>query len=222
MNLWNQTPAGENSHVHIERFLKDYPVGHLYVVSGYASVHGLAWLQRHAKRRPVTLVIGDVDRSRFESASDNDRVDAAKFLHRDNVTVLNWSPTGRNTLGEAMMHAKGWVVTRGKTRKPVAGLIGSANLTKTGLNYNWEMMGRVYRKDLPRIASQLEGLLSGANGNKAPWDVKQKLLGFIQIGYKPTPKRQQQQQTKQRGCITSAVAVLAAMIAVAFMVVWLF
>ena len=37
---------GDNTQRHITRFLRDYPDGHLYVAVGYASVWGLAWLQK--------------------------------------------------------------------------------------------------------------------------------------------------------------------------------
>ena len=43
----------------IETFLRNAPPGRLYVVVGYADVTGLAWLERHAAERPVTLLIGD-------------------------------------------------------------------------------------------------------------------------------------------------------------------
>ena len=53
----------------INRFLNDYPDGELFVAVGYASVAGLAWLGKRTTGRPVTLIIGNAQASRFQKAS---------------------------------------------------------------------------------------------------------------------------------------------------------
>ena len=172
--------SGKEAQAHIGRFLKNNPLGHLYVLTGYASIFGLAWLQKRARGRSVTLVVGDDGPSFFDRGSDADRQRAAALLNRRRVTVMGWGkPSGK---GESMMHAKCWVVMTSKG-KPKAALVGSANLTHNGLCSNWEMMSNVSRKDLRRIGAQVRGLMSGSDGQK-PRDIKRKLLGYISPGSK--------------------------------------
>lgn len=172
--------VGGSSEGHIRRFLKDHPDGHLFVVAGYASVWGLAWLQENARTRRVTLIIGDTRDSRFQNATDSDRREALVFLRRRDVRVLNWYRTARSSLGASMVHAKSWIVADPKKTSALAAMIGSANLTKEGLQNNWEMMARVAEDELPRLWSQLDGFLTGRSGNKVPWDAAERLVGIIE------------------------------------------
>ncbi len=183
---------GDKTHIHIKKFLRDYPDGYLYVVVGYASVWGLAWLQENTARRPVTLVIGDTKPFRFEKATDSDRRKALALLRRRDVEVLNWYRTARSSQGASMLHAKSWVVTDQESKAALAALIGSANLTKEGLQNNWEMMAVVSERELPRIWAQLDGFLTGKSGNKPPWDAAERVIGAIENG-----KEARQQPTAQ-------------------------
>lgn len=164
---------GDNSQEHIRQFLKDNPHGHLYVVVGFASVWGLAWLQDHTRGRPVTLLIGNTQESRFQVATDSDRRKALDLLRRPDVQVLNWYRTPRSPQGNSTVHAKAWIVA--DLGCPIAALIGSANLTKEGLQNNWEMMASVAYSELPLIWSELDGFLKGRRGNKPPWDHTERL-----------------------------------------------
>ena len=143
--------VGSNSEGHIKRFLKDHPDGHLFVVAGYASVWGLAWLQENTRMRRVTLIVGNTQDSRFQNATDSDRRQALAFLRRRDVRVLNWYRTARSSLGASMVHAKSWIVADPKKTSASAALIGSANLTKEGLQNNWEMMARGSRRRTPPV-----------------------------------------------------------------------
>ena len=82
----------------IERFLDDYPAGHLHVVTGYTSMAGLAWLARRAAKRPVTVVVGDL-RTGMDNFEARDAAEAAEFISRPDVRILNWYRTGKNKKG---------------------------------------------------------------------------------------------------------------------------
>lgn len=192
--------TGRNNQKHINQFLKNHPDGHLYVMVGFASVWGLAWLQANTRERPVTLVIGDTREFRFQNATDSDRRKALDFLRRGDVKVYSWYQTSRSSQGKSDMHAKSWVVTDTKKTIATAAMIGSANLTKAGLENNWEMVAVVADEELPRVWAQLDGFLKGKTVNRQPWDVSDRLTDAISP---PTAKR-------KAGCL-----LLAAVIAVA-------
>lgn len=190
---------GSNSQGHIKRFLRDHPDGHLYVMVGFASVWGLAWLQENTRGRTVTVVIGDTKKHRFQIATDTDRRRALEFLRRKDVRVLNWYQTSKSSQGASVMHAKGWIVADSWRTSATVAMIGSANLTREGLQNNWEMMALVADHELPRLWSQVDGFLKGRTVNRRPWDVIEKLTETIQAGGQPDQpvKPPSSQQTRR-------------------------
>lgn len=217
-----------NAQGHIQRFLGDNPDGHLYVLVGYASVWGLGWLQENTRGRPVSLIIGDTKPHHFEKATNPDRAKALQFLRRRDVHTLNWYRTGRSAEGKSMLHAKAWVIAEPAEEAAKAALIGSADLTRAGLQDNWEMMALAADGDLSRIRRQLDGLMEGRTVSRQPWDAESRLIEAIEGGRrvqeltKAMPTRQGTSPVAKRrsGCLTLAasIGVLAASIATT---VWL-
>jgi phosphatidylserine/phosphatidylglycerophosphate/cardiolipin synthase-like enzyme len=152
----------------IERFLADYPAGHLHVVTGFASMAGLAWLARLTGRRPVTVAIGDL-RTGMDNFVARDAAEAAAFVNRSDVRVLNWYRTGKNKLGAAVAHAKVFAV-EGPEQRPIAVLAGSANLTMAGLNDNVETMVEAVPNDRDAAFRQVVWLEQQA------WDASDKII----------------------------------------------
>ena len=103
----------------IEEFLRNAPQGRLYVVVGYADVTGLAWLERHAAERPITLLIGDT-RGRLFRGQPQDRRAALDLLARTDVDVLSGYRQGA-----PLVHQKVFVVASPGGDQAVAGLVGS-------------------------------------------------------------------------------------------------
>lgn len=146
----------------IIEFLKKNPQGHLYVLTGYASVWGLAWLHKHTSGRPVTLLTGDARKKRFAKATESDRKSALKFLSNKNVTVKTWY--SKKTPGrETIAHAKAWIV---KKPNGYVALVGSANLTEQGLRHNFEMMARAADVEVPALVAEMERALAKAKESK--------------------------------------------------------
>ena len=106
----------------IERFLADHPAGHLHVVTGYTSMAGLAWLARRAAKRPVTVVVGDL-RTGMDNFEARDAAEAAEFISRPDVRILNWYRTDKNKKGAAIAHSKVFAV-EGPEGQPIAVLAG--------------------------------------------------------------------------------------------------
>ena len=212
-----------NAQGHIQRFLADNPQGHLYVLVGYASVWGLAWLHENTPGRRVTLIIGDTRPHHFGSATNRNRAKALQFLRRKDVLILSWYRSGKSAQGMAMLHAKAWVIAGPKNRSARAAMIGSANLTRTGLQDNWEMMCLVAGGELSRIWRQLDGLVQGRTVSRKPWDAESRLMEAIEEGRRvqeltkamPTRPRRTPAAGKRSGCLTlaAAIGVLAASIA---------
>ena len=205
------------------RFLRTHR-GPLMVAAGYASVYGLSWLQQRTRGRPVTLVIGDVNPDRFRNATPADRKHALAFLRRSDVQVVNWYDNPSSDPRRPMMHAKALIVTHPKTGRPVAAMVGSANLTKNGLSRNWEMMATVAEGDLRRIESQLKGLLR--DSRQKPWDVKLPLLRAIQGEQRTNDLRRRHSRAPSRnsrrgGCLPTIVRV-GLWVAAVGMVFWYF
>lgn len=212
-----------NAQGHIQRFLGDNPHGHLYVLVGYASVWGLAWLGENTPGRPVTLVVGDTRPHHFESATNADRAKALRFLRRGDVRTLSWYRTGRSAQGKSMLHAKAWIIAEPEERSARAALIGSANLTKVGLQDNWEMMALAADGDLPRIRRQLDGFMQGRTVSRRPWDSESRLIEAIEGGRRvqeltkamPTRRRGSPVARRRSGCLTLAAMIGAAAASVA-------
>ena len=132
----------------IEEFLRNAPQGPLYVVVAYADVTGLAWLERHAAERPVTLLIGDTRRRLFQGQPP-DRRAALGLLARTDVDVLSGYRQGA-----PLVHQKVFIVASPDGDHAVAGLVGSANLTDAGLFRNEETVVTVAREELPAVWQQ--------------------------------------------------------------------
>ena len=164
----NRRPAEAGSK--IKAFLHEHRTADVVVCTGYASVNGLAWLSRQVDQgRRVTLVIGDMRAHFFAHASDGDRKAAAAFLRRDNVNVHHWY---RQKPVKKIAHGKAVVAVQGHKQKPVAALVGSANLTDQGLHQNLELMVRCDTADL----GEIEAYVAEATGHPRAND---KLIGFV-------------------------------------------
>lgn len=161
---------GFDSHAmaRIERFLADHPAGHLHVVTGFASMAGLAWLARKAAKRPVTVVIGDL-RTGMDKFEARDAAEAAEFISRPDVRILNWYRTDKNKKGAAIAHSKVFAV-EGPEGRPIAVLAGSANLTMAGLSANVETMVEAVQEDRETAFKQVVWL------ERQAWDVTDRLM----------------------------------------------
>ena len=192
---------GDSAASLIEDFLRSHPRGELFVAVGYASVAGIAWLADRAGDRPVTLLIGNAQPSRFKEMSDKDRDTAIRFLSRDDVRVFNWYQKARDGRPKREAHLKVWaVMSEGSRRRGRAGaveamLVGSGNLTKAGLFDNEEAFAHATGEDLRRIGAQLESLRS------RQWTRKDEILGYI------TPE---EVAAERRGCLASLAPAIVA------------
>ena len=65
---------------------------------------GLAWLSRRASKRPITLVVGDL-RTGMDNFEARDAAEAAEFILRPDVRILNWYRTDKNKKGADCMPA---------------------------------------------------------------------------------------------------------------------
>lgn len=152
----------------IERFLADHPAGHLHVVTGYASMAGLAWLARKAAKRPGTVVIGDL-RTGMDKFESRDAAEAAEFISRPDVRILNWYRTDKNKKGASIAHSKMFAV-EGPEGRPIAVLAGSANLTMAGLSANVETMVEAIQEDREAAFKQVAWL------ERQAWDVTDRVM----------------------------------------------
>ncbi len=145
----------------ISSFLAEHRDADLFVCTGYTSVKGLAWLSRHvSSHQRVTLVIGDMTPNNFTKATETDRATASMFLRRNNLTVHNWY---RSKPTKKIAHGKAIVAKRGG--RTVAALVGSANLTETGLSNNLEMMVRCHPDDWGDLQAYLNEAMSHPPAN---------------------------------------------------------
>ena len=171
--MLGQPPAAAT----VEAILEEFPAGDLVVAVGFASVSGIAWLSRRATHSTVTLLIGDTRRQHLAAAEarPEDREEAAQFLGRPDVQVLNWYRSGRGAQPRRSAHLKVWAVleqdsvTRAARPEATAMLVGSGNLTLAGLLYNEEAFARAGREDIGRITRQLERLV------REGWDCRHRL-----------------------------------------------
>lgn len=190
-----------NAEARIIEFLDEHPRGRLFVLTGYASVWGLAWLHRRTIGRPVTLIIGDARQSWFDKAAEEDKETALEFLDRRDVQVMNWY--SKNTPGrEDIAHAKAWIVRdSGKS----AVLLGSANLTKKGFRHNFEMMAMAADRETPKLLAALEEINS-----KAFPTAKNRIKGYLESEDTTTryskqgqPGHRYQTGSPKRGCLSA-------------------
>ena len=189
-----------NAEARIIEFLDEHPRGRLFVLTGYASVWGLAWLHKRTTDRPVTLIIGDAKQSRFDKAAEEDKETALEFLDRRDVQVMNWY--SKNTPGrESIAHAKAWIVRdSGKS----AVLLGSANLTKQGLRHNFEMMAAAADRETPKLLEALEEI------NSKAFDAADRIKGYLesesttaQYSKQGQPGHRHQTGSPKRGCLSA-------------------
>ena len=101
----------------VERFLDAHPDGRLMVCVGSASVAGIVWLAERTRRRPVTLLIGDLKSRNFAKATDADRGAALDFVNRGDVSVRNWYRTQRSGQGRSEAHLKVWAACDATTHR---------------------------------------------------------------------------------------------------------
>ena len=204
----------------IEKFLADYPAGHLHVVTGFASMAGLAWLARVTERRPVTIVISDL-RTGLDNFEVRDAAVAEAFVNRSDVRVLNWYRTGKSKLGAAVAHSKVFAV-EGPEHRPIAVLVGSANLTMAGLNDNVETMVEAVPADRDADFEQVIWL------ERQAWDASDKILGKMRLHIARTagglrksssqiPSKTRQAEPASSGCLQSMA--IAALICIGFAMV---
>ena len=172
------SPLGISAGDRIDRFLDEYPDGELFVAVGYASVAGLAWLGERTVGRPVKLIIGNAQASRFKEASAADRAAAVKFLRRGDVEVKNWYRTGRRGGTARDAHLKVRAVL-GSDGGATAALVGSANLTRQALYKNVETCVEASDPDLPGLRRQITGLRDVA------WDCRERIVGYLESDIPP-------------------------------------
>lgn len=178
----------------IKAFIRDHRDADLVVCTGNASVRGLAWLAGQVDSgQRVTIVIGDMLGQNFSKASEGDRKAAASFLRRPTVKVHNWYRTKPE---KKIAHGKAVVARRGG--KAVAALVGSANLTQTGLYTNLEMMIRCDPVELPEIEAYISEATSHPPANE-------KLIGLVA----PTQKVSAETAAGKGGCLSALVLIPA-------------
>ena len=148
---------------------------------GYASVAGLAWLGKRTTGRPVTLIIGNAQASRFQKASAADRAAAVKFLRRGDVEIKNWYRTGRRGGTARDAHLKVWAVLE-TDDQVTAALVGSANLTRQGLVNNEEACAEASGADLVDIERRMIALRGEA------WDCRGRIIGYLKPDAPPVAR----------------------------------
>ena len=152
-------------------FLAAIP-GEVVIFVGYASVAAIAWLAREALDRKVTQLVGDMRGSIIERAKDENRDAARRFLAADDIEVLCWYRSARSGQGGAEAHLKVWA-TRDPEGQLDRFLVGSANLTATGLDANAGAMAVACGADTESLRSQLLWLTERA------WEAKKKLTDLV-------------------------------------------
>ena len=178
----------------IRAFIRDHRDADLVVCTGNTSVRGLAWLagQVDGSQR-VTVVIGDMLGQNFSKASEADRETVASFLRRPNVKVHNWYRTRPE---KKIAHGKAVVARR--EGRAIAALVGSANLTQTGLYTNLEMMIRCDPVELPEIEAYIN------EANRHP-PANEKLVGLVA----PAQKVPAETVASKGGCLPALVLIPA-------------
>ena len=162
-------PTHNDTERQIRQFLEDHPSGKLVIGTGFLSIWGLAWLSRNTTHSPVVLLTGNAESSYFNKGTQADRAEAIRFLQRDDVQVKNLYSKKTNS----QFHAKVWVVDNGDS---VSAINGSANLSKSGLQNNFEMITSVSAEETDKVYEHLEASLTKA------WNCKSRVLGYITGG----------------------------------------
>ena len=214
---------GKQTADRVERFLDAHPDGRLVVCVGSASVAGIVWLAERTRRRPVTLLIGDLKSRNFAKATDADRRAALDFVDRGDVSVRNWYRTQRSGQGRSEAHLKVWAACDAHDT-PQAFLVGSANLTIAGLHENVELMALADATEHPYLRQTIHELQDKS------WDAKERLTEWVEgdeapaarhappraRGRRDTPthrgrhREQEAAPAASTGCGTHALAAAAA------------
>ena len=206
----------------VERFLDAQPDGRLVVCVGSASVAGIVWLAERTRRRPVTLLIGDLKSRNFAKATDADRRAALDFVGRGDVGVRNWYRTQRSGQGRSEAHLKVWAACDAHDT-PQAFLVGSANLTIAGLQENVELMALADATEHPYLRQTIHELQDKS------WDAKERLAEWIEGDDAPDSRHHPRDRRSERkpsasgrkapatstGCGTSALAAATGLMAAA-------
>ena len=181
----------------IRAFISEHRDADLVFCTGNTSVRGLAWLagQTDSSQR-VTIVIGDMLGRNFSKAREGDRGAVASFLRRPNVKVHNWY---RMKPEKKIAHGKAVVALREGIA--IAALVGSANLTQTGLYTNLEMMVRSDPSELPEIEAYI------CEATRHP-PVNKKLIGLVApTKVAPTKKVPVEIAASKGGCLPALVLI---------------
>ena len=156
----------------IEAFIAAHADADIVVCTGFTSVWGLAWLaEKIDAGQGCVLIAGDLKPQRFKKGSDEKRARAVAFLRRRNVRVHHWY---RKKPEEKMAHGKA-VAALGGDGKVVDALVGSANLTRAGLERNLELMVRCEPSDLRNV----DAYIAKATRHDPMTD---KLIGLVRKG----------------------------------------
>ena len=182
---WDGYVAGK-----VEQFLEETAPRPLLVCMGSASVAGLVWLAERTDGRRVTLVIGDLKTRNWKKASDESRDSALQFVTRCDVDIRSWYRTARNREGAATAHLKVWAAASPDSVDAAEGeeqwtefLVGSANLTRAGLNDNIEV---IVRPD-PSEHNYLHGLVKRLR--RKAWDADDRIRELLHGNRPRTPNK---------------------------------
>ena len=107
-------------------------------------------------------------------------------MTRPDVSVRNWYRTNKNKEGASQAHLKTWVVA-GNDGEPLAALVGSANLTRAGLQDNAELGVEANGDDLIRAWDMTNDL------HRRAWDCRDRLNGYL------GDRKREQARVKQSG-----------------------
>lgn len=175
--------TSRNTHRHpystedrIRQFLRDHPDGPVKIVVGFASVWGLAWLDDHTRGRPVHLLIGDVRKHRFSKADFVERKRALEFLRRRDVKITNWY---RRHPQKSEAHMKSWLI---ESAGGPHVLTGSANLTRSGIQHNRELMVEPAPADIRYCVGEINDLLGKSRERGRERTYKDQIIEAISEG----------------------------------------
>lgn len=116
----------------------------------------------------------------FGQGNTADQKIALDFINRNDVKILNWYRTQRSKQGKSEANLKVWAICD-ENGTPKTYLVGSANLTKTGLHHNIELMTLANDiSDRHYLEQTLRDLQAEA------WDAKDRLRELIENKQEPS------------------------------------